>query len=112
MRAIAIFLGCNRATPTVEEREINTVVKVVECRAAHYEVEDVQMGKVYRWCPEKAVVECDCGETLTLDVSATVCSKCGEDHTPLVRQVLDPHPENEIEYPWRYLQPYAPTRGT
>jgi hypothetical protein len=89
----------------------NTVVKVVERLAAHYEVRDVQTGKVYRWCPERAVVECDCGETLTIDLSATVCDECGEDHAPLVEQVLDPRPEYEVEYPWRYLQPYAPTRG-
>ena len=87
------------------------MVKVVERLAAHYEIQDVQMGKVYRWCPEKAVVECDCGETLTLAASATVCDKCGEDHTLLIKQVLDAHLKNEIEYPWRYLQTYAPTRG-
>ena len=87
------------------------MVKVVERLTAHYEVEDVPMGKVYRWCPEKAVVECDCGETLILDSSATVCAKCGEDHALLIEQVLDPRPEYEVEYPWRYLQPYAPTRG-
>ena len=87
------------------------MVKVVERLAAHYEVQDVQKGKVYRWCPEKAIVECDCGQTLTLDLSVTVCDKCGEDHALLIHQVLDSRPEYEIEYPWRYLQPYAPTRG-
>ena len=97
--------------PTVWKGKGNTVVKVVERLAAHYEVRDVQTGKVYRWCPEKAIVECDCGQRLTLDASATVCEECGEDHALLIQQVLDPRPECEVEYPWRYLQPYASTRG-
>jgi hypothetical protein len=89
------------------------VAKVIERLDAHYEVQDVPMGKVYRWCPERVLVECDCGETPTLAASATICSKCGEDHALLIQQVLDPRPEeDEIEYPWRHLQPYAPTRGT
>jgi hypothetical protein len=85
--------------------------RVIERLDAHYEVRDVQIGKVYRWCPEKVVVECDCGQRLTLDASVTVCEECGEDHALLILQVLDPRPECEIEYPWRYLQPYTPTRG-
>ena len=32
--------------------------KVIERIEAHYEVQDVEMGKVYRWCPESVVVEC------------------------------------------------------
>ncbi len=75
------------------------MVKVVERLAAHYEVRAVQIGKVYRWCPEKAIVECDCGETLTLDASATHCDNCGEDHALLIQQVLDSRLEYEIEYP-------------
>jgi hypothetical protein len=85
--------------------------KVIERLDAHYEVQDLPMGKVYRWCPKKAVVKCGCGETLTLDASASVCDKCGEDHAILVQPVLDPRLEYEIEYPWRYLQPCTPTRG-
>jgi hypothetical protein len=90
------------------------VAKVIERLDAHYEVQDVPMGKVYRWCPERVLVECDCGETPTLAASATICGKCGEDHTLLIQQVLDPRPEEEKEneYPWRHLQPFAPTRGT
>jgi hypothetical protein len=43
-----------------------TVIERVE---AHYEVQDVEMGKVCRWCPESIVVRCGCGERLSLTVS-------------------------------------------
>jgi hypothetical protein len=47
--------------------------KVVECVEAHYEVQDVEMGKVYRWCPANVSVECTCGEEPTLSVFRTAC---------------------------------------
>jgi hypothetical protein len=90
------------------------VAKVIERLDAHYEVQDVPMGKVYRWCPERVLVECDCGETPTLAASATTCDKCGEDYALLIQEeVLNLRlKEDEVDYPWRHLQPYAPTRGT
>jgi|SRR3712207_2505801 len=87
------------------------VTKVLERLEAHYEVEDVEMGKVYRWCPERAVVECTCGEQLTLSTLNTTCPECGADHAPIVEVVLEARPEDEGDHPWRYLQPYTPTRG-
>ena len=45
------------------------MTKVIERVEAHYEVQDVEMGKVYRWCPESIVVRCGCGERLSLTVS-------------------------------------------
>jgi hypothetical protein len=44
-------------------------VTVIERAEAHYEVQDVEMGKVCRWCPESIVVRCGCGERLSLTVS-------------------------------------------
>ena len=85
--------------------------KVFERFDAHYGIEEVPMGEVYRWCPEKAVVQCNCGETPTLAASAATCTKCGTDHTLLIQEALSPRPEEEIEYPWRYLQPHTPTKG-
>ena len=91
---------------------MTTTTKVIERLDAHYQIEDLPMGKVYRWCPEKALVECNCGETPTLAASATTCTRCGTDHTPLIQEVLDSRPEDQkIEYPWRYLQPHTPTKG-
>ncbi len=86
--------------------------KIIERVQAHYEVQDVEMGKVYRWCPERAVLECTCGEALTLSAFKTTCPECGADHAPLVEEVLEARPEEDKgDHPWRYLQPYTPTRG-
>jgi (Z)-2-((N-methylformamido)methylene)-5-hydroxybutyrolactone dehydrogenase len=42
------------------------VAKVIERVEAHYEVQDVEMGTVYRWHPESVVVECYCGNEPTI----------------------------------------------
>jgi hypothetical protein len=89
---------------------VTKVTKVIERLEAHYEVEDVEMGKVYRWCPERAVLECTCSEELTLSAFKTTCDDCGEDHAPVVEEVLEARPEDKGDHPWRYLQPYTPTR--
>ena len=81
--------------------------------AAHYEVQDVEMGTVYRWCPESAVVDCDCGEELALTASRTTCVQCGADHAAFVAEVLEVRPVDKVEHPWRSEDPYyMPIRGT
>ena len=95
----------------------DTVAKVVEHLAAHYEVRDVEIGKVYRWRPESVVVECECGMEQTLTASKYACDECGTDHRTLVEDVLEPRADEEeeevLDHPWRSLRPYyEPTRGT
>ena len=85
--------------------------KVIERVEAHYEVQDVEMGKVYKWCPERMVVECTCGEEPALSALRTTCGECGADHAPFVGDLLNARPEDKGVHPWRYLQPYTPTRG-
>jgi hypothetical protein len=89
---------------------------VIERVDAHYEVQDVPMGKVYRWCPEKVLVECEeCGEKPTLTASTRTCGECGADHRAIVEEVgLEARPQEDevVEHPWRSLRPYyEPTRG-
>jgi len=81
---------------------------------AHYEVQDVQMGKVYRWCPESVVLKCECGEKLVLTASSsTICGECGADHEAIVEEALESRSGAEVYRPWRSRRPYyAPTRGT
>ena len=90
------------------------VAKMIERVQAHYEIQDLEMGKVYRWCPESLVVECECGNTSTLTASKQACGECGTDHGSIVEEVgLENPPEEEVYHPWRSLRPYyAPTRGT
>jgi hypothetical protein len=90
------------------------VAKVIECLQAHYEVQEVKFGKVYRWCPESAVLECSCGKRGTFPASrVSTCSKCGADHAEIVREVLDARQEeDEVDHPWRSVHPYyKPTIG-
>ena len=91
------------------------VAKVIERVYAHYEVQHVPMGKVYRWCPENVLVECEeCGENTILTTSKRACGECGADHRAILEEVgLEARPEeDEVERPWRSLRPYyEPTRG-
>ncbi len=80
-------------------------MRVIERVAAHYDVREVEFGRVYRWCPEGVVVECDCGEMVTLTSSMTTC-ECGADHAALVEDqeevVGHRMPEDdETLHPWR-----------
>jgi hypothetical protein len=98
------------ATP-LRERERKPVAKVIERVEAHYEVQEVEYGKVYKWCPANVVVECTCGEEPTISALRTTCGECGADHAAFVGDLLDAHPEDKGDHPWRYLQPHTPTRG-
>ena len=91
------------------------MAKVLEHVEAHYEVQDVEMGKVYTWHPESVVIECRCGEKLTLTFSKDACGKCGAVHRATVQEALGDRPEEEkeVDHPWRSPHPYySPTRGT
>jgi hypothetical protein len=80
------------------------MVAVIGCCEGHYEVQEVEFGRVYRWCPEYVELECDCGERLTLTSSMTVCW-CGLDHAAVVREVLAAKRLNdEVIHPWRYAR--------
>jgi hypothetical protein len=92
----------------------NTVAKIIEHVEACYEVQDVEMGKVYRWCPESIIVECEeCGEEPSLTASNSTCAECGADYRDLLEEVLDARPEDKgAEHPWRSVRPYyTPTSG-
>ena len=78
-------------------------MQVIERTEGHYDVEEVEFGRLYRWCPQCVVVECDCGERLTLTRSETTCERCGADHATSVRRELAAcQPREEIVHPWRY----------
>lgn len=75
---------------------------VIESIEGRYEIEGVEFGTVYRWCPEHVVLTCDCGERLTLTSSETTC-RCGMDHAAVVRDKLDARGlDSEGLRPWRY----------
>lgn len=78
------------------------MVRVIERSGGRYEVQDVEFGQVYKWCPECVVVECDCGEMTILTPSMATC-RCGADHTDLVRgEHVARRSGDEALHPWRY----------
>jgi hypothetical protein len=89
------------------------VAKVIKRVEARYEVQNVEVGKVYTWCPESVLIECDCGETLALTVYRTNCGRCRADRTALTQELSEPNrPEYKVDRPWCSPCPYyAPTRG-
>jgi hypothetical protein len=79
------------------------MVTVIERTEGRYDVQEVEFGRVYKWRPERVLVECGCGRTLTLTNSETSCD-CGADHSAVVREELSAKRfGNESPHPWRYL---------
>ena len=64
-------------------------MRIVERIAGHYDSQVVEFGRVYTWCPECVVAECE----------------CGLDHTARIREELVrdlPDEEDKAIHPWRY----------
>src|SRR5918992_1453256 len=83
-----------RLTPTVafaimpppfgeKEKEVSFTMMIIERAKAHYEAQDVEFGRVYKWCPECVVVECECGKRSTHKgsdlIGSEIICECGED---------------------------------
>ena len=76
----------------------------IERIGGNYEVEELEFGLVYRWRPERFVVECDCGERMITSGPEFVCG-CGSDHGPAVRENrLEGRPEVAALHPWRFAR--------
>jgi hypothetical protein len=79
------------------------MVTSIERTEGRYEVQVVEFGKVYRWLPERVMVGCGCGRTLSLTPSETSCD-CGADHAAIVREELAAERlRNEPPHPWRQM---------
>jgi hypothetical protein len=80
-------------------------MEVIERIAEHYDVQEMPYGRAYHWAPKSILVECDCGERLTLSGSVTTCPWCGADWAGMVREkeVVGHHlSRDEVRHPWRY----------
>jgi hypothetical protein len=95
------FLGQGKEGQWLKRR---TVAKVIERVRARYEVQDVEFGKVYKWRPERIVVECQCGQRLSLSASTTTsCVECGTDHGLAVKEEsANGYQSDQSLHPWRY----------
>jgi Zn finger protein HypA/HybF involved in hydrogenase expression len=80
-------------------------MQVIERTEGHYDVQEVEFGTVYRWCPECVVVECYCGERQTLTHSQSTCPECDADHAAIVREELAARrARDESIHPWHYAE--------
>ncbi len=78
--------------------------KVIEHVQPRYEVQDVELGKVYKWRPKHVLVECRCGQRLSLAPSTPSCAECGTDNELAVKEASaeDGHQSDQTLHPWRY----------
>jgi hypothetical protein len=82
------------------------MVHVVERVQAHYESSEVPFGKAYEWHPAYVVIECECGEKVTLRATTTIttCGCCGADLGTFVHDIREREgrlPDN-LTHPWFY----------
>jgi hypothetical protein len=93
-----------------EQEQGGDGVRIVESFPAHYEVQEVEdLGRVYRWCPEKVIVECDeCETRITFKrsnlITSIIACECGAKSTASVREELLQQrlaEDNDI-HPWRH----------
>ena len=85
-------------------------MRVIERIAEHYDTQEVEFGRIYRWCPECIVVECDCGERMTLkrlDIigSGFTCEECGAKVSPSIREEVVIELLDEADaaiHPWHH----------
>jgi hypothetical protein len=90
-------------------------MQVIERVAEHYDTQEVDFGRIYRWCPECVVVECKCGKRKTLTrtdlIKAKPACECGTDNTASVREevVLE---LLDKEYEVHHHQGRPPSRTT
>jgi len=84
------------------------LAKVIKRVQARYEVQEVEFGKVYKWHPAHIVLECQCGERLSLTSSTTSCGECASDHVLAVKALkevsTDKHQSDQTLHPWRYSE--------
>jgi hypothetical protein len=62
----------------------------------HYETQDVEFGKVYKWVPADALIECECGQLFTTEgITASSCPRCSADYTRAVRRLVGQPPKED-----------------
>ncbi len=71
---------------------------MIEQVEACYEVEEMEFGTVYRWCPESVVIECDCLQSFSVKRAKDAsCPSCGADHSRGLARRLASKPLTEEE---------------
>src|SRR5215204_2471299 len=83
------------------------MVQILELVQAHYENREMPFGKVYEWHPATVVLECECGDKVTLSATSSTtstCGRCGADLDTFVNEIREREgrlPDN-LTHPWFY----------
>ncbi len=80
-------------------------MRIIERTEGHYEVQEVELGKVYTWRSDSVLIECDCGARPELTRLATTCGECDEDYAIAIEEELAARQrrmEEEDLRPWRH----------
>ena len=81
------------------------MTQIIKDLEAHYETHELPFGRSYEWHPERIIVECYCGERLTLTATSTttVCW-CGTDHSVIIGEIQkrEGRLSDKIVHPWLY----------
>src|SRR5215211_7245970 len=93
MQAIKLADGCHQSSPEA---------KVIDSIGGYFEPQEVPFGVVYKWHPGYVLLECGCGEGLSLTCSMTACGECGAEHAAIVQEELAGQCSEEALHPWRY----------
>jgi hypothetical protein len=71
----------------------------------HYEVHENPFARTYEWHPAYIILECDCGEELTLSGQSTVTTcRCGAEHSNIIQDIQEREARlrHEVTHPWRH----------
>ena len=80
-----------------------TTRQIVERGEAHYETKEIEFGKTYKWHPAYIILECDCGEKVTLTGTSTITTcPCGADRSAFIRDIQEREGRlaDEATHPW------------
>lgn len=82
------------------------MVRIIERIEAHYKPRELPFGKTYEWHPARVILQCDCGEkvTLTATNTSTACGRCDADLGAFVRDLRERegNSPDKLSHPWFY----------
>ena len=82
------------------------MVQILERLQAHYESREMPFATVYEWHPATVVLECECGEKVTLSATSTTttCSWCGAELGTFAFEIREREGRlpDKLTHPWFY----------